>query len=124
MSRFTEARYELTGKTRNGRPEVCLTTPLAYEIGYLGSGWVVEAPKGFCTDLASLPLWALRTRWGKRLAMKLARSAIVHDRLRSDRRIPKLTGDVIFLEAMAVERIRLAWRVVAFIAVLLNRRRD
>ncbi|WP_167765269.1 MULTISPECIES: DUF1353 domain-containing protein [unclassified Brevundimonas] len=124
MSRFTEARYELTGKMRNGRPEVCLTTPLAYEIGYLGSGWVVEAPEGFCTDLASLPVWTQRLRWGRRLARKLARASIVHDLLRSDRRVPKLKADVIFLEAMAVDGVRLSWRVIAFITVLLNFSRD
>ncbi len=120
MSRFTEACYDLSGGYVRGRPLVCLTTPLTYEVGYLGSGWALTAPEGFCTDLASLPGWALRFEWGRRLARKLARSSIVHDLLRSDRRVPKLTGDVVFLEAMGVDDVRLSWRIVAFVAVLLN----
>lgn len=124
MSRYTEATYVLTGDTKQGRPVVCLTSPLVYEIGYLGSGWKVSAPIGFCTDLASVPGWVLRFGWGRRLARKLARSSIVHDLLRQDRRVPKPTGDVIFLEAMGVDGVRLSWRVVAFLAVLLNFRRD
>jgi Protein of unknown function (DUF1353) len=125
VSRFTEARYILSGGfTARGRPLVCLTTPLAYEVGYLGSGWAITAPAGFCTDLASLPIWTQRFEWGRRLARKLARSAIVHDLVRQDHRIPKLTGDVIFLEAMGVDGVRLSWRIIATLAVLPNMRRD
>lgn len=120
MSRFTEARFELTQDRRNGRPVVCLTSPLAYEVGFLGSGWMVTAPAGFCTDLASVPAWTQRFRWGRRLADKLARSAIVHDLLRADRRVGKVTGDFIFFEALGVDRVRLAWRLVALAAVLTN----
>lgn len=120
MSRFTEARYELSGGYVRGRPLVCLTTPLVYMVGHLNSGVPLTAPAGFCTDLASLPGWVMRFEWGRRLARKLARSSIVHDLLRSDPRWPKLTGDVIFLEAMGVDGVRLSWRIVAFVAVLLN----
>lgn len=120
MSRFTEARFDLTEDRRNGRPVVCLTSPLVYEVGFLGSGWMVTAPKGFCTDLASVPRWTQRFRWGRRLADKLARSAIVHDLLRADRRVGKVTGDLIFFEALGVDRVRLAWRLVALLAVLTN----
>lgn len=124
MSRFTEAKYELTTDRKGGRPVVCLTSDLAYEVGFLGSGWIVTAPVGFCTDLASLPRWTQRFAWGRRLARKQGRSAIVHDLLRSDHRVGKITGDLIFLEAMGVDGVRLAWRLVAFAAVLLNFRRD
>lgn len=123
MSRFTDARYEVTADRRNGRPVVCLTSPLAYEVGFLGSGWAIEAPVGFSTDLASLPGWTQRFRWGRRLADKLARSAIVHDLLRTDRRVGKVTGDLIFFEAMGVDRVRFAWRLVALAAVLTNQNR-
>lgn len=124
MSRFTEAAFDVTADRRNGRPVVCLTSPLAYEVGYLGSGWAVTAPAGFCTDLASMPAWTQRFRWGRRLADKLARSAIVHDLLRQDRRVGKIKGDLIFCEATGVDRVRLAWRLVAFVAVLFNFNRD
>lgn len=123
MSRFTDATHDLTDVRRNGRPVVRLTSPLVYEVGYLGSGWMVTAPAGFCTDLASVPAWTQRFRWGRRLADKLARSAVVHDLLRADRRVGKVTGDFIFFEALGVDRVRLAWRLVALAAVLTNFKR-
>lgn len=124
MSRFTEATYDVTADRRHGRPVVCLSSPLHYEVGFLGSGWAVTAPAGFCTDLASLPRWTQRFRWGRRLADKLARSAIVHDLLRADLRVGKVTGDLVFFEAMGVDRVRLAWRLVALAGVLLNGNRS
>lgn len=124
MSRFTDATYDLTEDRHNGRPVVSLTSPLVYEVGFLGSGWMVTAPAGFRTDLASVPTWTQRFRWGRRLADKLARSAIVHDLLRADRRVGKVTGDLIFFEALGVDRVRLAWRLVALLAVLTNSSRD
>ncbi len=120
MSRFTEATFDVTADRRHGRPVVRLSSPLTYEVGFLGSGWTVTAPVGFCTDLASLPTWTQRFRWGRRLADKLARSAIVHDKLRADLRVGKITGDLIFFEALGVDRVRLAWRLVALVGVLLN----
>ncbi|WP_312084698.1 DUF1353 domain-containing protein [Brevundimonas sp.] len=124
MSRFTAATYDLTADRKGGRPVVCLTSPLTYEVGYLGSGWAVTAPVGFCSDLASMPSWTQRFRWGRRLAGKLARSAIVHDLLRSDLRVGRIKGDLIFFEAMGVDRVRLAWRLVALAGVLTNGKRQ
>ncbi len=124
MSRFTEATWQDTGQTKNGRPLVCLTSPLAYEVGFLGSGWSIEAAKGFCTDLASLPAWFARTAAGTRLRDQIARAAIVHDLMRNDTRWPKLLGDYVFFEAMGVDRVPLAWRLICFAAVLINFRRD
>lgn|GEM_PF-1782168 len=123
MSRFTDAQYEVTPDRRNGRPVVYMTSALTYEVGFLGSGWLLTAQKGFCTDLASIPSWTQRFRWGRRLARKLARSAIVHDLLRQDRRVGKVTGDLIFFEALGVDRVRLAWRLIALAAVLTNFKR-
>jgi hypothetical protein len=120
VSRFTEAAYDLTGETKNGRPLACLTSPLAYEVGFLGSGWAVTAPVGFCTDLASLPAWFARTAAGTRLADQIARSAVVHDRMRADRRWPKLLGDYVFFEALGVDRVPMGWRLICFVAVALN----
>ena len=120
MSRFTAATWERNGETKNGRPVYCLTSPLAYEVGFLGSGWAITAPAGFCTDLASLPAWFARTAAGTRLAGQIARAAIVHDQMRQDIRWPKLLGDYAFLEAMGVDRVPLGWRLICFAAVLLN----
>lgn len=124
MSRFTETLYDLTGETRRGRPVVCLASPLAYEIGYLGSGWVIKAEAGFCTDLASFPTWALRIGWVRRLAERFALPSIVHDKARSDRRLPKLLGDYLFFESSGALPIGLGWRLIAFAGVLLNFTRD
>ncbi len=144
MSRFTEAGWAATGDLKSGRPLYGLTTPLVYEVGFKGSGWEVAAPEGFRTDLASLPIvprppvsWRrnallrrvqlvvnrIRRRL-RRLARQLVRAAIVHDRLRQDRRWPKLLGDYVFWEAMGVERMALGWRVVCALAVLVNFNRD
>ncbi len=124
MSRFTEARYKLTGENRRGRPVVCLTSPLSYEIGYLGSGWIIEAETGFCTDLASFPTWALRFGWVRRLAERFSLPSIVHDKARSDIRLPKVFGDYLFFESSGALSIGLGWRLIAFIGVLLNFTRD
>lgn len=124
MSRFTEAAYVLTGESKNGRPLACLTGPLAYEVGFLGAGWTITAAAGFCTDLASLPIWFARTRIGRRLADRIARASIVHDRMRSDAAWPKLLGDYVFFEAMGVDGVALGWRLICFAAVLVNFRRD
>lgn len=78
---------------------------------------------GFCCDLASLPIWFARTKAGRRLADLIARSAIVHDLMRNDVRWPKLLGDYVFFEAMAVDRVPLGWRLIAFAAVLVNSNR-
>jgi hypothetical protein len=120
MSRFTDAKWVGTGETVRGRPEVSLTTPLAYEIGYLGSGWVIKAEAGFRTDLASFPAWAMRIGWVRRLAERFALASVVHDKARSDKRLSKLFGDYLFFESSGALSIGLGWRIVAFIAVLLN----
>lgn len=116
MSRFTEARCRFTGQTVNGRAEIELTTPLAYEVGHLGSGWVIEAEAGFRCDGPSVPFWALPFM----PVGRMARAAIVHDRLRADPRVSKVLGDAIFLEAMAVEGVPRLARLAAFVAALLN----
>lgn len=120
MSRFTDATWEGTGETQRGRPVVRLTSPLSYDVGFLGSGWAITAPAGFSTDLASIPRAILRTAWGRRFAALIARSAVVHDQMRTDRRWPKLLGDYVFFEAMGVDRVPLIWRLVAALAVLVN----
>lgn len=124
MSRFTDAGWVQAGVKSNGRTQYCLTSPLAYQVGFLGSGWTITADAGFCTDLASLPVWFARTSAGRRLGGRIARAAIVHDRMRADTRWPKLLGDYVFFEAMGVDRVPMAWRLICFAAVLLNFRRD
>ena len=119
MSRFTDAQFRFTARTILGRCEYDLTKPLVYEIDFLGSGWKITAPIGFRTDGPSVPgfiAWALPVG-------KMARSAVVHDQMRNDPRRSKLLGDYVFLEAMGVEGVPVVWRVLAFLAVLVNFRR-
>lgn len=53
-----------------------LHQPLEYEVGFIGSGRVIEVPAGFVTDGASVPrpLWWLLPTWGR-----YSRAAVVHD---------------------------------------------
>lgn len=116
MSRFTDAAFTWTGETIHGRAEIHLLAGLAYEVGFLGSGWLIEAPAGFRCDGPSVPGWALRF-----LPIgRMARASVVHDRMRRDRRWPKLLGDYAFFEAMGVEGVAMHWRLIAFLCVLLN----
>jgi hypothetical protein len=116
MSRFTDATWSFTGQTVRGRAAIRLTSPLLYEVGYLGSGWSVEAPAGFECDGPSVPFWALPFI----PVGQMARAAIVHDRLRADPRVSKILGDVILLEAMRVDGVPRVARLAVFIAALLN----
>ncbi len=138
MSRFTEAQYVLTGRLKNGRPEVRLTSDLVYHVGFIGSNWLIIAPAGFCSDLASVPAipaslarllvwsrpgrpmlrWLIRKR--NAFAKLIARAAIVHDLMRQDPRWPKLVGDCVFAEAMGVDQVPAAYRLLAFAGVLTN----
>lgn len=141
MSRFTDATYVVTDSRKRGRKVVCLTSPMAYEIGYLGSGWMIAERPGFCSDLTSVPRisrWFARLliRTGLRgllrqirrflayVAKRLARSALVHDACRSNPKMPKLIGDYAFWEAMGVDEVPEPLRTVAAGLALLNFTRD
>ncbi len=53
-----------------------LVEPLVYEVGALGSGQAIVAPRGFETDFASIP-WPVSLvlpRWGR-----WGRAAVIHD---------------------------------------------
>lgn len=134
MSRFTDATYVITDLHARGRPVVRLTSPMVYEVDYLGSGWLVTAPVGFTTDMASLPLipkWMMRFAWGRWLseqrsyvALLLARASVPHDACRRDKKRSKWLGDYVFWEAMGVDRVPMPLRLAATLVVLLNFTRD
>ena len=125
MSRFTTAEYTvIPNMYKRGRPMVCLDSDLVYEIGYLGSGWKLTAPKGFSSDLASIPKRLLKYKWARKLADQIARASIVHDLVRSNKNFPKLLGDYVFLEAMEVDGVSFVKRVACFVLVLFNFNRD
>lgn len=85
-----------------------LETPLTYEVGREGSGRIIEVPRGFITDGASVPrlLWPLFPSWGR-----YSRAAVLHDYLGTrlvNLRAPHPEGltqrqiDAVFFEAMGV----------------------
>lgn len=116
MSRFTDAEVEVVdGGLR-------LVTPLAYELFFLGSGLMVEAPSGFWSDGVSLrgPAWFQRALRRVLPIERMKRAAVVHDLTRRDLRWSKLQGDYAFWEAMGVEGVSPFWRTMATVAVLLN----
>jgi len=136
VSRFTEATYEvIPSRFKGGRPMVRLTSPMRFDVVFLGSPWPVEAGAGYCTDLASVPVlppewlrhegrWGQFWRWVDRrrtwVADRLARSSVPHDVMREDRRWPKWITDLVFIEAMWVDRVPLWLIILAGLMALLN----
>lgn len=116
MSRFTDGRWTQTGETKNGRPIICMTTSLAFDRHFKGSGWTVEATAGFCCDGPSVPAWLVRLMPLDRMA----KASIIHDVMRQDPRWPKVAGDLTFSEACKVEGLPWFWRWPVLVAVLLN----
>jgi hypothetical protein len=99
-----------------------LEEPLKYEVGSLGSGKVVEAPKGMVTDGASVPriFWWLLPTWGT-----YSRAAAIHDYLIGliedgtphKEAMTRRDADFIFWEATGVcETLYLA-RILLFLGV-------
>lgn len=116
MSRFTDAETVLYDDG------IRLLTPLAYEMFFLGSGLIVEAPAGFWSDGVSLrgPAW-FKAWLRKVMPMeRMKRAAVVHDLTRRDRRWGKLQGDYAFWEAMGVDDVPGFWRTAATLVVLIN----
>lgn len=68
-----------------------------YERGQLGSNDVIRVPKGFITDLASVPkvFWNIIPPMGK-----YSKAAVLHDWLYACQVFSKIETDGIFLEAM------------------------
>ena len=109
MSSFSEPLT--VTKLANGKWKVERT--FHYCVGYLGSSDIVEVPKGFESDFASVPrgLWNLLPPDGP-----YTQSAVLHDFLYSKRgnspegrNRTRKECDLIFLEAMVVLNVS-AWK--------------
>lgn len=76
------------------------TRPMTYEIGYKGSGLVIEVPAGFETDLASIPrvLWPLMPPHDPGYAA----ASVLHDHLLRIEQVHAVVADAILYEAMTV----------------------
>ncbi len=103
MSSFTESL--IVRHVRDGR-EWIVHEPFAYAVGAKTSGDVIEVPKGFPTDFASVPrgLW-----WLMPPAGRWAKAAVIHDFLYREGRRGRTECDRIFLEGMTVLGVR-PWR--------------
>jgi len=87
---------------------------LSKSLQYVGNdGWVVAVPKGFSTDLDSVPRIPFAYAWLKGRAVK---SAVIHDWLYSKRHDRK-EADKIFLEAMEEEGVPSWRRLPIYLAV-------
>lgn len=132
MSRFTDhlGLVEAEGadgrpKQREGRTLWVLCWPLSYEVGALGSGVVITVPRGYETDLASIPqfAWSL----GFSPSGPWAKAAVVHDylytlggRLPDGRAYSRAAADKVLDEAMAVLGVPAWRRAVIWAAVRLG----
>lgn len=89
-----------------------LLSALIYQSDVLGAAICV--PKGFSTDLASvprLPLVYMLT------ANVVSEPAVVHDYLYSQASVPRDVADRVFLEAMAAEGVSWVRRQAMYLAV-------
>lgn len=99
-----------------------LLSPLRYEIGDIGSGRLIDVPKDFVTDGASIPPFArtFLAVWGT-----YGRAAVIHDYLysliRSGDPHPlaptRARADAIFFEAMKPLRTAAPLRLALWAAV-------
>lgn len=78
-------------------------------------------PKGFRTDLASVPrpLWSVFPRWGK-----YGRAAVLHDYLYETKKVSKKQADKLFLKAMECDKVPLWKRTAMYYAVSVFGGRD
>jgi len=99
-STFTRPLYTAdVSRLEQGRPIRVILEDFEFHIGDENSPNVVEIPKGYCSDGASVPWflgWYLEP-WGR-----FAQAAIVHDYLYSTNRRARKESDEIFREAIVV----------------------
>lgn len=99
-SLFTAPLYTAdVGRVEGGRPIRVVLRAFEYRIGSKTSDDVIEIPKGYCSDGASVPriFNSIISPWGK-----YAQAAIVHDLLYSTNARSRSESDNIFAEAIEV----------------------
>ena len=111
MSRFTDVL--LVSPVDDGKSWV-LMCGFGYARGAEDSGDVIEVPKGFVTDFASVPrlIQWLVPRWGK-----YGNAAIIHDWLYWQQGGSRREADLVLLEAMAVIKVFPLLKYVIYCAV-------
>lgn len=97
MSSFTAPLVlEALDSERLGQGEFAVYLPFSYDVGHLGSGDTVAVPRGFVTDLASIP-WFARSFIS--ISGRVAKPALLHDYLLTE---GDLRADDVFAEALVV----------------------
>jgi hypothetical protein len=111
MSRFTESLV-VTPKP-DGRTWIVLSD-FGYEVGYEGSGDVINVGIGFHTDFASIPrlFWVFLPQWGK-----YGNAAVIHDFLYWEQPRTRIESDNILLEGMVVLEVAYITRYAIYWAV-------
>ena len=86
-----------------------------YHVGLEDSNEVIKIPKGYLSDLASIPkpFWSLiGGPWGR-----YGYAAILHDYILQEKLYPAKRADQIFLEAMTVLKVPKWKRIVMYSAL-------
>lgn len=113
MSSFTQA---LVCKQVGAR-EWEVTDGFDYEVGALGSGWVIHVPKGFRTDGASVPrfLWIVWPPFGG----WWNQAATLHDLLYRTKfkDLERAVADVLLFDAMKALKVGFLSRVCIYLGV-------
>jgi len=96
MSAFTS---ELKLKPLPDDIRWALLEKFEYYLGDTDSGISIKVPKGFVTDLCSVPqcLWFVLPPWGR-----YGKAAVLHDFLYRDQRFARILCDAMFFESMTV----------------------
>ena len=111
MSNFTEPLILSPGQDKLWVTDATLT----YEIGMRGSGLVVVIPKGFQTDLGTIP-WYARTILNPADA-RCSNAFVLHDFLCDFDGFTKVVADAILFEALSVLGVEWWKRAVIYAAV-------
>ena len=124
MSSFTGPHplvsYESTDRFQGGRRFYRLTRDLTYDVGKEGSSLSVTVPKGFETDLCSIPALGrvIFSPDGPE-----ATAGALHDFLYREGLVSRFMADWIFREALKVLGIPTWRRAIIFCAVRIGGRR-
>lgn len=104
---------DLNYKPIPGKPFVQLLNDMTY---FLGVGLSIVVPKGFKTNLTSIPTWL---QWFWPPDGPYVRAAVLHDYLYRDRRVRRKVADVLFYDALKTLDIPLPTRVIFYLYVRL-----
>ena len=115
---LSELHYHVLRESSRGRRMIELDEPLVYRLITKSFRVVCRVPKGFKSDLATIPrfLWPILPPDGDYQA-----AAIIHDFLYVQEEIPYWLCDVMFRHVMQISGVRLWKQMLLFWGVRLGR---